>query len=254
MHTADHLDTLAADADLLLEAASGSLDRPVAGCPGWDVSDLVVHIGLTWGWAADIVASGERAERGEPPNDRSETPLIEWAKGQATRLLATLRSADPDSDCWSFCGPRTKRFWIRRQALETALHAWDVTQAAGRASAMDPDVAADGLDEQLTVMVPRSVGRRPEGWTGQSFHFHRTDGGHGDSDGNGNGNGEWVVVLGPDGAVDVQRAHAKADIALRGTAEELWLWACNRVPLDSLGLEVFGDRSLADRWTDTVLF
>lgn len=243
MDPADHLQAIEKGADALLESARGSIDRPVSGCPGWDVGDLVVHVGLTWRWAADIVASGERAERGEIPGDRSEASLIEWAKGNADHLLDVLGAADPGSDCWTFGAPRTRRFWIRRQALETAMHAWDAARAAGRPSAIEPEVAADGLDEQLTVMVPRSVGRRPQSWTGQSFHFHRTD-----------GDGEWVVAFGPDGEVDARRVHAKADVALRGTAQDLWLWTCNRAPIDSLGLEVLGDRSLADRWTETVVF
>ena len=43
----------------------------------------------------------------------------------------------------------------------------------------------------------------------------------------------------PDG-VTFEHGHAKGDVALRGTAGDLLLWAWNRVPVDDR-FEVFGD-------------
>lgn len=243
MEPADHLRIVGQSADDLLGAAAGSLGRPVPSCPGWDVADLVEHVGLTWGWAADIVATGTRAERGAPPPDRDEAQLLAWASAQAARLCATLGAADPESDCWTFGLPRTRRFWIRRQALETVLHAWDVRRAVGDPPAIDAEVAADGVDEYLGVMVPRWAGRHPGVWNGETLHLHRTD-----------GDGEWLVTLGPGADVSAERVHGKGDVALRGTAEALWLWCCNRESVDALGIEVFGDRTLADRWSSQITF
>ena len=243
MEPSDHLRALHHGADAFVVAAAGHLDRPVRSCPGWDVADVVEHLGLVWEWAAAVVATGQRAERGAAPADRSDAVLLPWARQHAARLEEILGAADPDSDCWTFGLPRTRRFWIRRQALETVLHAWDVQQAGGRPEAMDPDVAADGVDELLTVMVPRTLGRDPGRWTGETVHLHRTD-----------GEGEWTVRLGPDGAADVERGHAKADVALRGPAEALWLWSTNRAPLAQLPIEIFGTAELADRWTAEIAF
>ncbi len=244
METADHLDVLRASSDALLGSARRGLDRPVPSCPGWDVADLVVHIGLTWSWAAEIVRTGAPAERDRPPSDRSEPSLLGWAAGRAEHLLATLGAAEPDATCWTFGAPATNRFWARRQALETVLHAWDVQAASAGPAAIDPEVSADGVDEYLGVMIPRWMQRHPEaGWSGESLHLHRTD-----------GDGEWVVRLGPEGAVSTDRAHSKADVALRGPAEGLWLWCCNRASLDAAGIAVFGDRSVADRWTSEISF
>lgn len=243
MEPADHLHALHHSAQALLTAASGHLDRPVPSCPDWDVAELVEHVALVWAWAAAIVDSGERAERGAPAPDRSEEVLLPWARAHAARLEASLGAADPDSGCWTFGLPRTRRFWIRRQALETVLHAWDVQQVAGHAAVMDPAVAADGVDEFLTVMVPRGLGREPGRWVGETFHLHRTD-----------GEGEWTVRLGPDGATAVEHGHGRADVAVRGPAEALWLWCTNRLPLANLPLEVFGDGALADQWTSEITF
>jgi uncharacterized protein (TIGR03083 family) len=243
MEPADHLAALHHSAAALLTAASGNLERPVPSCPGWTLADLVQHMGLVWEWAAAVVESGERAERGTSPADRSDPVLLPWAGQHAARLEEVLAGADPDSGCWTFGPPPTRRFWFRRQALETVLHAWDAQRATGRAEVMDPAVAADGVDELLTVIVARRLAQDPGRWDGESVHLHRTD-----------GEGEWTVRLGPGGTSAVEHGHGKADMALRGPAESLWLWCTNRVPLAELPIECFGDAGLADRWTAEITF
>ncbi len=243
MEPATHLEVLSERVDALLGAAAGALDVPIPACPDWTMADLVVHVGLVWGWSAEIVATRSRADRGEAPRDRADQALRGWAKEQAAHLLDALRAANPDAGCWTFGPPRSVRFWFRRQALETALHARDAQAAVGTPSRIDPEVAADGVDEHLSVMVPRSVRLRPEPWTGQTVHLHRTD-----------GEGEWVVRLGPDGGVATERSHSKADVALRGTAEALWLWCTNRATVEELGIESFGDQEVAARWRMAMAF
>ena len=230
-------------AGALIDATAGSGDVRVQTCPDWTVADLLVHIGLVWGWAAEIVTTRERAELGEPPGERAEGALRAWAAGEAARLVAALGAADPEEGCWTFGPPRSTRFWFRRQALETTLHAWDAERAVGTPAPLDPEVAADGVDEHLTVVVPRSLRRRPGTWSGETVHLHRTD-----------GDGEWVVRLGPDGEAATERAHSKSDLALRGTAEALWLWCANRPLDDAPGVEYFGDEGIAARWGAEMVF
>ena len=238
-----YVEVLSERADALLAASQGAMGAEVPTCPGWTVADLVVHVGLVWGWAADTVATGERAERSPAPESRSERALRSWAKGQAARLCDVLGAADPEASCWTFGLPRSTRFWFRRQALETVLHAWDAEGAIGTPARIEPDVAADGVDEHLTVIVVRSVDRDPGPWSGETVHLHRTD-----------ADGEWVVRLGPGGQVTAERAHAKADLALRGPAEALWLWSTNRKSAEELGMELFGDEAVAERWRSAIAF
>jgi uncharacterized protein (TIGR03083 family) len=240
---ARYLGVLSERADSLLGAASGSTGLPVPTCPEWTVADLVVHIGGVWGWAAEIVTCAERVDRPDPPEDRSDPALLTWARREAASLLDVLGAADPEESCWTFGLPRSKRFWFRRQALETTLHAWDAEGAAGRPSPIDPEVAADGVDEHLTVMAPRALRARPEAFTGETVHLHRTD-----------GDGEWVVRLGPGGESVTERSHAKADLALRGSAEALWMWCTNRWPKGTEGIERFGDEEIEARWKANIIF
>jgi len=139
---------------------AGPLSAPVAGCPGWDLRQLVVHLGRTHRWAAAALASTEQPTYPRRPDDGR---LAEWFAEGAADLVTALRSADPRQPCWSFSPEtRTVAFWVRRQALETAVHRWDAQHALGRPERIDAAVAADGVDEVARVFYPRQValGRR----------------------------------------------------------------------------------------------
>ena len=47
----------------------------------------------------------------------------------------------------------------------------------------------------------------------------------------------------------MERAHAKGDVAVRGPASDLFVFAYNR--RDATGLEVFGDTAVVDRWRES---
>jgi uncharacterized protein (TIGR03083 family) len=223
---------------LLLDASRADLGADLPSCPGWTTADLVTHVGGVWGWAAATVRSGSRADFPAVP---AGADLIGWAGENVSQLLDALEGADPHTDCWTFGMPRSRLFWFRRQALETAVHAWDAQRAFGEPEPIGSEVACDGIDEFLEVMLPRVVRQHPEAWTGQSLHLHRTD-----------GDGEWMVRLGPGATASAERTHGKGDVALRGSASSLYLWSVNRIP--SADLEVFGDRAVAERWASDIAF
>ena len=95
---------------------------------------------------------------------------------------------------------------------------------------------ADGIDEYVTVFVPRFG--RSLGELGGSIHLHCTD-----------VDGEWLLVPDDDG-VTVTREHAKGDVAARGAASDLLLHLWGRRPIDVL--EVFGDAALLERFVAAV--
>jgi hypothetical protein len=121
---------------------------------------------------------------------------------------------------------------------ETALHRYDAQLAHGLASPLDPDLAHDGLDYTFDLWIGRKrpLSLLPAG--GETYHLHRTD-----------GEGEWLLRFEP-GEVVVTREHAKAAVALRGTASDLMLFLWNRAGKDRL--EVLGDAALADRYRELV--
>lgn len=156
-----YLAALEQDAAAMADHLAGAdLATAVPACPGWDLGDLYGHLGVTHRWAMDALTSSTPPPEDAPP---ARDALAGWFSTGAERLLAALRAADPTTECWGFGPkPRTAAFWIRRQALETAVHAWDAASALGRPAAVAPDLAADGVDEVARVFYPRQVrlGRR----------------------------------------------------------------------------------------------
>jgi len=133
------------------------LRSTVAACPGWSVRDLVVHLGNVHAWAATIVETGERAaEHNDEPGSSKPRPVSEWYFAKAEDLYQVLRQTPPDRPCWNHVfGAGVAEFWQRRQLHETTIHQVDLDLAAGRTTEISARVAADGVDEVLTVMLPR---------------------------------------------------------------------------------------------------
>ncbi|MEA5366648.1 maleylpyruvate isomerase family mycothiol-dependent enzyme [Amycolatopsis sp., V23-08] len=127
---------------------------PVADCGAWTLADLGTHLGNVHRWAASVVTTGE-SQRQSFTNGPG-TDLASWYASSAQQLLDALEAADPEDRCWHFGGAeKTKAFWYRRQVHETAVHLADARHAAGQDFALDPAVAADGVDEVLAVLMPR---------------------------------------------------------------------------------------------------
>jgi uncharacterized protein (TIGR03083 family) len=152
----DHLERATARFSAAL--ASGDLGAAVPACPGWDLAALTGHLGGIHRWARDAVVESRPTEE-ERPYPRERQALRGWFEEGADDLLATLRATDPGTACWHFGPrPRTAGFWYRRQAHETAMHARDAEEAAGAIAApIDPELLLDGIDEILTMFLPRQV-------------------------------------------------------------------------------------------------
>jgi uncharacterized protein (TIGR03083 family) len=196
--------------------------------------DLVVHAGLVQRWATEVVATNaqERPAFGEAPRFVGPAELADWFREGSAALVAALRAADPDAPVWSFAFDRKVTFWFRRQAQEVSVHRWDAEVTAGAPAPLDGVLAADGIDEWLGMLAVRGLGAAAEGDSETTIHLHCTD-----------VDGEWLVRRSPDG-LDIERAHAKGDVAARGTASDLDLYLWGRIPVEAL--ELFGDPGLLE--------
>jgi uncharacterized protein (TIGR03083 family) len=222
----------------LSTAARHDFTARVPACPDWDVNHLLAHIGAIHHRVAILV----RTSRTEPwSKDDGSAPqppsgnLLGWYEAGLADLLDAFRGANPTTPVWSWSGPVTVAFWLRRMAQETTIHRIDAEQATGVAGPVDTDLAIDGIDELFDLFLPRRHAGKVTG-NGDTIHVHATD-----------AEGEWLLTLTADG-VRVDRGHAKGDVAVRGPAGDLLLWLWGRRPVD--GLELFGDAALGARLRD----
>jgi uncharacterized protein (TIGR03083 family) len=115
---------------------------------------------------------------------------------------------------------------------EYIIHGHDLTPAVGRSIPV-PDWFIDrGLGDSINLMS-RLHQRSPRKGKSASFHIHRTD-----------GEGEWVLRA-EGGEAVAETGHAKADVAMRGTAEGLYWVLMGRGKPEQHGVEVHGDPELA---------
>jgi uncharacterized protein (TIGR03083 family) len=230
----EHIDALQAEGTRLAESArAADLDASVPYLPEWVVRDVVTHVGGVHRWATDIVASAsmtpetsEGASVGVgPPDDE----LVDWFVDGHARLVATLRAAPTDLECFTFLpAPSPLAFWARRQALETAVHRTDVEAAPGPVAPIDQPLALDGIDEMLL-----GFGARPKPFEPAVIRLEPV------------GGTPWEVTLGAERLTAVPATGpGAADATVRGSASEVYLWLWNR-PSD---LTITGEPAVTEQW------
>jgi len=232
-----YAEALRRDSQRLVEAVTDNFEAPVAGCPGWDVRDLVAHTGEVHRFWSQVVERRLQDHReSEPVHIPSDDELMAWFQEGAAHLGRVLSSVDSSIGVWTWSRQKDAAFVKRRMAQETAVHRWDAQSAAGKAEPIEPELARDGVDELLDVFMPVEETRLTG--HGETIHFHQTD-----------GDGEWIVTLGD--RITVSRGHAKADSAVRGTGSDLLLMLWRRVSPSQL--EVLGQPANLERflaWID----
>jgi uncharacterized protein (TIGR03083 family) len=235
MQTHEFLNALARDGEVFANVCGDAdLAAAVPGCPGWDIADLVYHLGRVHHFWRTIVAEQRDTWEGyEQPERPADTDLIAWYRDGLRAVVATLTAADPTHPNWTWSTDKTAGFVIRRIAHETAIHRWDAEAAAGLDTGVEPHLASDGIDEFLMWFADEAAEGTPP--PGGSVHLHCGD-----------VPGEWTVVLNAEGTYDIERAHAKGDCALRGSASDILLALWRRRPSSSI--DVVGDADVAVRF------
>lgn len=157
MRTVDHLEVLRAERRRIVSVLDDAdMDAPVPACPDWRLADLAWHLvdGMRF-WQRSIRDGS--ADPGDV-TDEPRPPVGELAANferESAALVELLASRPADAPCWSWHPDGGTIGWLRRrQAHELRIHRLDVEQAADvEPTETDPAVAADGIDEMLTVFL-----------------------------------------------------------------------------------------------------
>ncbi|MER0244897.1 maleylpyruvate isomerase family mycothiol-dependent enzyme [Streptomyces sp. HSW2009] len=267
----------------LLRAAITEADMtaPVPSCPGWNVGQLLRHLGGGQRWAEELVRTRAAAP---PPDDhfRDLTPygnedaaeLDGWLAECAGGLADALREAGPDAAGWTPVPGRTAAFFARRFAHETVIHRADAELAIGAAYALDPEVGRDALEEwlelgSLPMMLDVHPAQRELLGPGRTLRLHATDlpaTGPFASDlpatdsavtglpATAGAGRDWLVDL-TGGAITWRRSAEPAAVTLHAPLTDLLLIVYRRrPPAPGPEVRITGDTALLDFWLDRVSF
>lgn len=242
-----YCDEIVTQTDRLTRHVRGAdMTAPVLSCPGWNLGQLLRHVGGDHRWAEEIV----RTRSADPlPDDlvndlsaythEDEAFLIPWLLEGAARLSAALRAAGPDAQAWnpSVERPAPVAFWARRMTYETVVHRADAARTAGAEFALEADLAVDAVEEWLEYSTfPEAFEPGPDLpdllGPDRTLHLDATDA------------GEWLVDL--TGERPVWRAGAdQATATASGPVADLLLFLYNR-PAPTIWTQ--GDTALLDLW------
>src|SRR5262249_15085886 len=157
-------------------AALGAQPAPaVPSCPGWRVTNLVLHLGTVHRYVARVIAerlpepppeedlawlaapgegAGRLPPRAGPRHAAPPAAAVDWVAGGAADLRAQFQAASPDEAVWTWSADHTVGFWQRMQAIEAAVHRWDAQAAVGAAEPVDAALAADAIGQTFEIMAP----------------------------------------------------------------------------------------------------
>jgi uncharacterized protein (TIGR03083 family) len=135
-----------------------ALGRAIPGCPGWDVGELLRHLGVVERVATSWL--GDRRRPRSSPSGPPDRDVRAWFAAGWRHLHATLDAGEAAAPVPTWCPwDATLGFWRRRQVHEHAIHAVDVAQALGSTAPDVPDlVALDGIDEVLRLWLGTRLG------------------------------------------------------------------------------------------------
>jgi uncharacterized protein (TIGR03083 family) len=150
-----YFDEIDGRTERLLAVAAGRLDDPVPACPGWVVRDVVEHVAMVYEHKVRVMAENAWPRPWPPDDDTLDAPPLERLAAARSHLFAEFARHSLDEQTTTFAETDTTiAFWVRRMALEIAVHVRDAEQAV----AVDPlpipaDLGLDGIDEILTVTL-----------------------------------------------------------------------------------------------------
>jgi uncharacterized protein (TIGR03083 family) len=216
---ATYLDQLEQHGAALGDAADAAgLSAPVPTCPGWDVRELLAHVGMVHRWATAQLRDGMAADR-SAPFPAPESGVVEWYRDGHAALVQAVRAAPDDLEAMRFlsdAGP-ARVFWARRQAHETAIHRADAESARGRVPNFDDAFGLDGIAELLEGFYGRDSRRRLRADPPVSMRIA--------PDGAGT---SWLIELSSDAHCVTRDAEGAANCTLSGPASQLYRWLWNR--------------------------
>jgi uncharacterized protein (TIGR03083 family) len=225
-----YLQHITHDGDIVADVAPRGLDLLVPVCPPWHVREVVAHLAMVYDHKVMNLRLGRQPGEGEWVREEPfGQDTVEWFRNEHAKLLAELEAHDPTEAAWTWWPPdQTVGFWFRRMALETVVHRVDVETQFGPRSAIDEELAVDGIDEILTCMLDGDDEGAAEAPGAGSVNVIA-------------GDSSWSVLLSDATTKVAEGKKPGADAELTGDPADLFLYLWGRAGIDALS--VGGDES-----------
>ena len=139
-------------------ACMATADRSarVPTCAEWNAADLLWHlteVQLFWGAIVrERLDDPAPAEAAKPERPDKFEALLTLFDEVTVALIDAVTSTPGDTQVWTWAGDHSVNFVRRRQAHEALIHRLDAELVAADPTAIDTDLASDGVDEVLTLM------------------------------------------------------------------------------------------------------
>ncbi len=158
-----------ADTERLLAMGELGLTEPVPSCPGWDVAEVVWHTAGVYEHKVRVMADNAFPDPWPPADFESREELVFLREARQDLFDEFARHALDEQTTTFSAADTTIGFWVRRMALEVAVHRYDAELAHRRPTPIPDDLAVDGIDEVLRVMLAGPW------WDGRMQNEHPVD-------------------------------------------------------------------------------
>ncbi|MEX6430374.1 maleylpyruvate isomerase family mycothiol-dependent enzyme [Ferrimicrobium sp.] len=204
---------------------------PIATCPDWSVTDLTEHLAMV---TSRMRIRIETNSDPDPTTIASSAPLgmdsSSWLARSYLELRNTLLAHDLDDPAWNWTGKNeTVGWYVRRLTHELAIHLVDFETASPSPAppsslGIDTPLAADGIDELLTVFLPTRAKPKDPTFGRHVLVLDPSD----------SVRTPWTLELSGD-TIALVESSSRVDARVEGTSLELYLFGWNR-PTENLNI------------------
>jgi hypothetical protein len=229
-----HVDAIEQEAERIGELAERGVKVAIRNHPGWDLEALLLHLADAFERALAQLRAPDQSAQVLPQVQLTGSALGCFEESRLA-LVSALREHDPADPCWNAVGEDlTVGFLARRLAHESAIHRIDVEVARGTPTTIDSELAADGVDERLFVVLSHhsEEGEMPE--LGGSICLICSD-----------RDAAWSIDASR-GRFRVRTGRGPADAAVVATASDLFCFSWSRPTIRPL--QVTGRMAVVEAW------
>lgn len=212
-----YLELIDLDTDRLVAMGERGLEEQVPACPGWNVAEVLWHVAGVYEHKIRVMADNAWPEDW-PPADFEDKEEIGFLRDAKAHLFEEFSRHELTDQTQTFGADSSVAFWVRRMACEIAVHRYDAEQAHGDTTPIPSDIATDGIDEMLQVMLAGPW------WKERVQTEHPVDalvavesGGH-----------RWICDVRRTSVTVTEGASTPATVTVAGDAADVFLWLWGR--------------------------